>query len=434
MSICQRRPAGGWVMRFSWLAALAAGIGAAAGCGGNTPTTPELPTPVVTVAPPVRKEVAQYEHFTGRVEGVERIEVRARVSGELVKIYFTPGAEVAKDAPLFEIDPEPFKAEVLKSDAELLKAQADLLVSDAAIKGYEARVVTTTADFDRADKTFKGGAGSKEDVDRALGSKLESEAAVKSGKAKIEANKAAIEAAKAKVKSDKLNLGYCTIKAPIAGRIGDKLVNEGNLIAGGTGASTLLTTLISTDPMYVTFDVDENTLQRLQKAEREGRIVSGRVNGEIPAEMGLAVDGSAYPGHGTIKFVNNQVDTKTGTIRLKAEFANPKPKAGTRVLTAGMFARVRVPVGKAREATLVPDSAVLSDQGVKYILVVEGENKAARLDLVPGVLDGALRVVEAVKTPGGEPRPLRPDERVIVTGLQRVRPGMVVDPKPAAGR
>jgi RND family efflux transporter MFP subunit len=386
---------------------------------------------MVTVAPPVRREVTQYEFFTGRVEGVDKIDIRARVSGELKKIYFTPGTDVAKDAPLFEIDPEPFKAELSKSEAEQLLAEADLLVSQAAVSATEAKVVTATADYKRSEKAYNAGAGSKEDLDKNLGVKLESEAAVKSSKSKVEAAKAAIESAKAKVRYDKLNLGYCSIRAPIAGRIGDKLVAEGNLITGGLGATTLLTTLISTDPMNVTFDVDENTLERLQKAEREGRIGDARKTGEIPAEMGLAVHGADYPLHGTIKFLNNQVDPKTGTIRVKAEFPNPKPETGTRLLTAGMFARVRVPIGKAKMALLIPDSAILSDQGVKYILIVDGENKATRLDLVPGVLDGGFRVVEAVQTPGGQPRPIRPDERVIVTGLQRVRPGMAVDPKPA---
>jgi multidrug efflux system membrane fusion protein len=356
------------------------------------------------------------------------------VSGELLKIHFAPGAEVAKDAPLFEIDPEPFKAELAKSEAELMRADADRVVSEAAIKGFEARVITATADYDRADKAFKGGAGSKEDLDKTRGSMLEAEAGVNSGKAKIEAAKAAVESARAKVRGDKLNLGYCTIRAPIAGRIGDKLVAEGNLIAGGVGAATLLTTLISTDPMSVAFDVDENTLQRIQKAEREGRIEGATPGTVIPAEMGLAVHGPEYPLRGTINFVNNQVDPKTGTIRIKADFPNPKHMIGRRLLTAGMFARVRIPIGKAKTATLVPESAILSDQGVKYILTVDGENKAVRLDLEAGVQDGGLRVVEAVKPPGGEPRPLRPDERVIVSGLQRVRPGMAVDPKPATPR
>jgi RND family efflux transporter MFP subunit len=419
------------VCRLPWLVVLGAAVGAV-GCGKDAPTTPALPTPVVSVATPVRREVAQYEFFTGRTEGIEKVDVRARVSGELKKIYFTPGTEVEKDAPLFEIDPEPFKADLAKSKAELLKAEADLLVSQAAVGGAEARVITATADFNRAEKTYNLGAGSKEDVDKNRGLMLEAEAYVKSGKAKIEADKGVIAADKAKVRLNELNLGYCSIRAPIAGRIGDKLVAEGNLISGGLGPSTLLTTIISTDPMHAMFDVDENTLQRIQKAEREGRIEDPTPGGAIPAEAGLAIHGTDYPLRGNITFLNNQVDPKTGTIRVKAEFPNPKDANGRRLLSAGMFTRVRVPIGKAKMATLVPESAILSDQGVKYILTVDGENKVTRLDLEPGVLDGGFRVVEAVHAPGGEPRPLRPDERVIVSGLQRVRPDMTVDPKPAA--
>jgi multidrug efflux pump subunit AcrA (membrane-fusion protein) len=187
--------------------------------------------------------------------------------------------------------------------------------------------------------------------------------------------------------------------------------------------------------MFVAFDVDENTFQKVQKAEREQRLDMRGGAEEIPAEMGLSVHGNDYPLKGTIKFINNQVDPKTGTIRMKAEFANPKPEKGARVLSTGMFARIRVPIGKEHKAMLIPDSAILTDQGKSYALIVGADKKAVRLDLVTGAVVDGYRVIDSVKAPDDQVwRPVNPTEQFIVTGLQRVRAGMVVDPKPLAAQ
>jgi RND family efflux transporter MFP subunit len=375
------------------------------GCTGpSVPTTPDLPAPMVTVAPPVAKTVTRYEYFTGRAESPEKVEVRARVSGYLVKIYFQPGAEVKKGDPLFDIDPDIYQTELAMVEAEVI--------------GAEARVARLTSEFKRLERLVKTAAATQEEFDKTAGDKLEAEAAIKGLKAKVAAAK--------------LNLSYTKITAPISGLVGDHLVTEGNLIAGGQGTTTLLTTIVSVDPMDVSFDGDENTLQRLRQAMRDDTIKMAKP-GEIPVDMGLAVHGAGYPLHGTVNFTNNQVDAKTGTIRVKARFANPKPAVGERLITTGMYARVRLPIGEPVPAMLVPDAAIGSDQGSKFLYVVGSDNKAVRLEATLGGQADGGRVVESVRAVGDEkPRALRPDERVIVSGLQRVRPGLTVDPKPAA--
>jgi membrane fusion protein, multidrug efflux system len=405
------------------------------GCHNKSADSAPTAAPMVAIAPAVERDVTQYEFFTGRVEAPEEVEIRARVSGYLKKIFFKPGVEIQANLPLFEIDQEPFKADLAKAEADLAKSVAEVPMIEAGVARAEAQLVRAKADFKRSEKMLATNAVSPEEFDKSRADMLEAEAIVKADKARVEASKAKVEGDKAKVRAERLNLGYCSINAPISGRIGDTLVTEGNLISGGTSSTTLLTTLFSVDPMFATFDVDENTLQRIQKVEREGRVELGRSAGEIPAEMGLAIHETEYPNKGTIKFVNNQVDSKTGTIRVKAEFANAKPPTGTRLLAPGMFARIRIPIGKAQKAMLIPDAAVLSDQGVSYALVVDKQNKAARLDLEPGAVVNGFRVVNSVHAPGDtKSRPVNADDRFIVSGLQRVRAGMVVDPKTAASK
>jgi len=403
------------------------------GCERKTGQTDATPAPMVAVASPVERSVTRYEYATGRVEAPETVEIRARVSGHLVKVPFTPGAEVQAGTPLFEIDPEPFKADLAKAEAELARATAEIPMSEAAVAREEARLVRTTADFRRAQSMRPTNAISQEEFDKARADMLEAEAVLKGAKAKVEADRAKVEAEKAKVRSEKLNLDFCSVRSPIDGRTGDVLADVGNLVTGGLGSTTLLTTVVSVDPMYAAFDMDENTLQRLQKAEREGQLRGARVDGEFPAEIGLAVHGTEFPLKGAVKFVNNQIDPKTGTIRGKVLVANPKPDNGKRMLAPGMFARVRIPIGQPRQALLLPESAILSDQGVAYVLAVDAQNKAVRLDIEGGSVVDGYRVIESVRVPGEtQARAVRADERFIVSGLQRVRAGMIVDPKPAA--
>jgi RND family efflux transporter MFP subunit len=374
-----------------------------AGCS-NEPGKEQLPPPEVTVAPPVQKELIDFERFSGRTEPIEQVEIRARVSGYLTAIKFKPGAEVTKGQPLFEIDQRQYQAALDRAKAEVERAKA--------------RVQRLTADVERARIAFSKDAISREDYDKVVGDLAEA--------------KAAIEYTKTQVVSAELDLGFTTIEAPLTGKIGDWLVTEGNLVTGGQGTTTLLTTIVSVDPMDAVFDLDENTLQRVEKEVRDGRIKLEAEGGGIPAEMGLNVDGTAYPFKGTINFVNNRVDPKTGTIRLKARFPNPKPAVGTRPLVPGVFARIRVPVGEPRKVLMVPESSLGDDQGARYLYVVDDKNTAVRLDVTPGSLENGMREIINVKGSGDSAsRPLRPDERVIVKGIQRVKPGRVVDPKTA---
>lgn len=360
---------------------------------------------MVTVAPPISKPVVYYEKFTGRLEPTEQVEIRTRVSGYLVKIHFQPGVEVKKGDRLFDLDPRPFEADVAQVQSQIARSQATL-----------DRLVL---DFGRTEKLRKTGAASQEDYDLALGNKLEAEATLKADKSRLA--------------GAELNLGYTKIDAPIGGQIGDHLVTEGNLInSGATGVGTLLTTIVAVERMDMSFDVDENTFQRIQKSVTEGKLAKAK-DGKIPVEMGIAVHGSQYPIPGGIIFINNTIDPRTGTLRVKAEFNNPKTPSGTRLLTAGMFARVRVRLSDAVQSFVVPDSALGSDQGTKFLYVVGKDNKAVRLTATLGGLEDGMRVIESVQGPEDkEPRPLRADELVIINGIQRVRPQMTVDPKQSA--
>jgi len=381
-------------------------FGSLIGCGASDAVAPAPVIPEVTVATPVSRDLVDFEKFTGRVDAKEKIEVRARVSGYLVKVHFQPGAEVAKDDLLVEIDPVPFETDLNRTTAAVAQAQAKLTRLDSTFKRIEAA---------RAK-----GASSEEELQTAAGETAEAAAA--------------LDIAKANQKTAEINLGYCQLKAPIAGKIGDRLMDEGNFVTGGpSGAfnSTLLSTIVAVDPISVVFDMDENTLLRLQQAIRDGKLESPEEN-VIPVEVGLPIHKQEYPLKGTVQFINNQVDSKTGTILIKAEVPNPKPDKGARVLTPGMFARVRIPLGRPRTALMVPESALGSDQGSRYLFVVNGEKKAVRLSAEVGLLDGDMREIVSVKASGdAQSRPLNADEQVIVLGIQRVRSGIEVDPKTA---
>jgi RND family efflux transporter MFP subunit len=374
-----------------------------AGCS-HDPGKEEMPPPEVTVATPVEQELIDYERFSGRTEPLEQVEIRARVSGYLTKIHFLAGAEVTKGQPLFEIDIRQYQDALDRAEAEVARA--------------DARVSRLTAELERARQAFAKDAISRADYDKAVGDLAE--------------GKAAVVYTKTQVSSAKLDVEFTKIDAPLSGMIGDRLVTEGNLVTGGQGNTTLLTTIVAVDPMDAVFDLDENTLQRLMKDVREGRIKLQAQGGGIPAELGLNVDATAFPFKGAINFVNNRVDPKTGTIRVKARFPNPKPAVGSRPLVAGVFARIRVPIGEPRKVLVVPESSLGEDQGSRYLYVVDDKNTAVRLNVTPGSLENGMREILNVKGSGdASPRALRPDERVIVKGIQRVKPGRVVDPKSA---
>jgi len=370
--------------------------------GGCAPSAPSVaakaPIPEVTVAVPQLQDVQDFQYFTGRAEPRERVDLRARVSGHLTSVPFQPGSEVAIGDVIAEIDKRPFEAELQR----VLAQQAEA----------EARAARAQGTFERISAAREKGASSEEEFRKALGDRDEAAAA--------------IQLVKASVTLAQLNLEYCTVKSPIAGRVGDRLVDAGNLVAGGPAGSTLLTTVVSVDPLQIAFEMDENSLQRLQLAMRKGELPSLKEL-NVPVQAGLAIDNGDYPLSGTVRFLNNEVNPATGTIRLKAEFANPKQDPGGRVLAAGMFVRVRVPIGPLRPALLVPESALASEQGQRYLFVVDESKAAVRLNIEAGLQVGNQREIRRAWIPGRpENRGLQVTDRVIVRGLQRVRAGAEV--------
>jgi multidrug efflux system membrane fusion protein len=387
---------------------------ALAGCDPGASHDTGSPTlPVVRVTKPLEKEVVDYAKFTGRTDAVESVEVRARVTGYLDKIDFTPGQEVKKNQRLFKIDPRPYKATFKSADAQ--------------VKLNQAQLKQAVADNARAQEIAKTpGAISKQDLDKYAATESTAEAAV--------------EAAKANAEAADLDVKFTDIISPIDGLVGRNLLTIGNLVVKDT---TLLTTIVSQDKMYAYFDVDERTMLKVQDLIRKGLVDSAGEGAEVPVEFGLATEGDRFPHKGTMDFVNNRVDASTGTIQIRGIIDNPKQKHGPRVLTPGLFIHVRVPVGRRKKELLVPQAAVREDQSVKYLLVLGDKDVVEYRPIELGAQQpGGLQVVKPVKVVGtgqnlrlaaeGEEGKdsLTKDDRVIVTGLQRIQPGVTAEPKP----
>jgi RND family efflux transporter MFP subunit len=353
--------------------------------GTAGPPAPEQP--VVPVSHPVRRQVTDYADYTGRTAAVEAVSVRARVTGYLTKIPFKEGSEVKKDDLLFEIDPRPYKALVDQADAQVNLAKAQYGLAKA------------TYERDMATNARNAGAVSQQQIDQ-------DRAAVEEADARIKAAQAALEAYR-------LNLGFTEVRSPIDGQIGRVYYTLGNLV---TQDSTLLTTVVSLDPVYAYFDVDERTVLRVRNAINAGKIPAATDLSAIPVLMGLEGE-EGYPHKGTLNFVNNTVNPSTGTISVRGKFDNPRPENGRRLLSPGMFVRIRVPIGPPSPSLLVPDRAIGSDQGLKFVYVIGKDNKGEYRRVKTGALqEDGLRVVEGVKE----------DEWVVVGALQQVRPRMEV--------
>jgi multidrug efflux system membrane fusion protein len=355
--------------------------------GAGKKTETELQA--VPVSHPVQRNVTDHVDFTGRTDAEKSVDVRARVSGYLIHRYFKDGSDVKAGDDLFEIDPAPYKAQLDQADSQVKLTQASL---DLTITTYERDLAVAKA---------QPGAVSKQQLD-------EDRAAVAEARARVKAAQAATEVYK-------LNLGFTKIHAPIDGQISRTYLTEGNLVIQD---QTLLTTIVSLNPMYVYFDVDEPTKIRITKAVNEGKLKPLR-DGSMPVSMGLQGE-TGHPHKGTINFVNNQFAPSTGSITMRGVFANPTPPGGEPLLAPGMFVRIRLPIGKPYPAMLVIDRAIGSDQGLKYVYVVDGDNKVQSRRITTGVLqpDG-LRVV----TEG-----LSKEDWVVVGGLPQIRARMEVRP------
>jgi RND family efflux transporter MFP subunit len=350
--------------------------------GGNEPApAPQLQA--VTVAEVLEREISEWDEFTGRLEAVDAVEIRPRVSGYITRVTFDEGKEVKKGEVLFEIDPRPYQAELARAEAELERAR-----SAAAL---------AASDVQRAGKLVAAQAISREEYDNRTSAEAQGGATVR--------------AAEAAVRTARLNLEWTRVRAPISGRVSNAMITPGNLVEAGPPAATLLTTVVSLDPMYVYFDSDEQTYLRYANRARSNG--SNWRDARLPVYLGLA-DEEGFPHQGRLDFVDNQVDPNTGTIRTRAVFSNR-----SRALTPGLFARVKLVGTQKKKALLVRDAAIGTDQDRKFVLVVGPGDTLVYRPVVPGRLSDGLRIV----TEG-----LQAGERVVVNGLMRVRPGMQVAP------
>jgi multidrug efflux system membrane fusion protein len=334
----------------------------------------------VTVADVHARDIAEWDELTGRLEAVNTVAVRPRVSGYVSAVRFVEGALVDKGDLLYQIDPRPFQAEVDRLAAELERARAT--------------VRRAASERDRAERLALENAISREEHDRRASFADEAAAAVN-----------AVEAA---LRAAQLNLEFTRVTAPIAGRIGRAIVTEGNLVSSGPGEATLLATVVSLDPIYASFDTDEQTYLRYLDLAREGKRASARAAG-IPIRMALASDADAFPREGTMNFLDNRLDPATGTIRGRAVFRN-----SDRSLTPGLFVRLRAPGRGAYRGVLIEDRAVGTDLDKRFVYVVTPQSTIEYRAVTLGPVVDGLRVVRAGVAEG---------DRVVVNGLQRVRPG-----------
>jgi multidrug efflux system membrane fusion protein len=355
---------------------------ALAGCR-EAPQMPVPPPPKVTAIVPTEEDIAQFRDYTGRVEAVETEEVRARVKGFLKKIHVPEGAEVEKGALLYEIDPRTFQADLEKAAAEVAR--------------FETQLELTASEARRAADLRLSRAFSEEDYLQRVAAKNAADAGLKQARAALQ--------------SAKLELGFTQIRAQIDGRIGRTLVTEGNLV--GYNQPTLLTTIVRLDPVYVYFEETERGLEDYDALLRAKKVAS-IAQAKIAVRVELAWE-KGYPHQGYLDFRDNKIDLGTGTIQLRAVVPNTD-----RALTPGQFVRVRVTFGEAKRRLLVPEQALGRDQGGKFLLLVKADNTVEQRPVTTGMVQDGKVVIESG---------LKSGERVIVTGLQRARPGAVVEPR-----
>ena len=337
----------------------------------------QAPATEVDVAPVVAKTIVDWQSYSGRLEAIDHVDIRPLVPGTIVAVHFKDGALVKKGDPLFTIDPRPYVAEVDRATAQIAAAKA--------------RTAYTSADAARAQRLLADNAIAKRDFDQKQSDALEATANLKAAQAALE--------------TAKINLAYTHIVAPVAGRVSRAEMTVGNIVSTGANAP-LLTTLVSVSPIYASFDVDEQTYLRY---------LSHDTSHAVPVSLGLANE-TGYSRTGQIASVDNRLDTSSGTIRVRARFDN-----SDNVLLPGLYARIRVGGGAPHPAVLIDDAAIGTDQDRKYVMVVDKDNHVQYRAVTLGEQHDGLRVI----TQG-----LAPGERIVVSGLQRVRPQDVVKPNP----
>ena len=374
-------------MRFCRQALLFCALFSATGLAGcDDRKAPQAGAPPVTVANPTARRITEWDDYTGRFQATEYVELRARVNGYLESINFTDGQIVKKGDLLFVIDPRPYQATADSATAALAQAQA--------------RLELANREQVRAASLAKTQNGSIESLDKAV---QEQRGAT-----------GAVEAAQAELRRAQLDLEFTHITAPVTGRIGRHQVSIGNLIGGGEANSTLLTTIVSLDPIYFYFDADQNSYLKYQRLDLAGQRPSSR---DVPNPVRLALnDEKDFPHQGHMDFVDNQIDFSTGTIRGRAIFDN-----ADLIFTPGMFARIQLLGEPEHDAILLPDEAIGTDQARRFVYVLGDGNVATPREVKLGPIIDGLRVVRSGLTAS---------DRVVVNGLQRVRAGQPVSPMP----
>ena len=360
-----------------------------AGCQKESPPEAE-PMPVVPISHPVQQAVTDSVDFTGRTDAVQSVNIVARVTGYLVQMPFAEGAEVKKGELLFQIDPQPYDAQVRLGAAQ--------------VASFEAQLQLAKKNFERVEILSKQKGISQQEFDQ---NKSAQDQAI-----------AQLDSARANLEIYRLNLQYTRVTSPIDGQVSRYFLTLGNLI---NQDQTLLTTVVSLDPIYAFFDVDQRNLLRIRRAINEGKLPSRRASPsnqpEIPVLLGMPGE-QTFPYKGSINFVNNQLNPNTNSIAVRGVFSNPKPPKGVRLMSPGMFVRIRLPLGPPHPALLVIDRAIQSDQGQKYVYVVNAANKTEYRQVVTGDLEpDGLRAISSGLTA---------DDWVAVGAIQQFRPNMQV--------
>jgi RND family efflux transporter MFP subunit len=358
------------------------GLLALEGCSKAAPPAPGPPD--VTVAKVISKRIKDWDEYTGRFQAVDTVEVRPRTSGYIEQVLFREGQFVKKDDVLLIIDPRPYQADYdrAKAGLELAKSQQELAKLEAA----------------RVQKLKDSGAVSREELDERLST--------------LNQQQASVAASKAALDNAALQLSFTKVRAPFDGRASRAEVTRGNLVTGGNNGGTLLTTIVSVDPIYVYFEGDENAYLHYNELARQGQRPSSR-DAKNPVRVGLANE-QGFPHEGYMDFVDNQLDARTGTIRARAVLENKQGQ-----FTPGMFARIQLLGSSEYDAILIEDRAVGTDQSQSFVLVLGPENKLEYRAIQPGRIVEGMRIVR---------QGLKPDDVVVVSGLQRVRPGAQVKP------
>ncbi|BAL24885.1 efflux RND transporter periplasmic adaptor subunit [Azoarcus sp. KH32C] len=385
-----RKPRRLWIAGAAAIGLTTIAAGIAAPWSAKVEAAPAAAAPAATpvsVATVEQREVATWDEFSGRLEAVERVDIRSRVAGTVQEVHFREGGLVKAGDLLITIDPAPYAAEVDRASAQVAAAQA--------------RVAFTTSEHERAQRLWEQRAIAERELEERANAHRASDAELR--------------AAQAALQSARLNLGYTQVKAPVSGRVGKLEVTVGNLVAAGPSAP-VLTTLVSVSPIYASFDADEQVVARALQELRGANGKPARLE-SIPVQMGTAAT-SELPFDGHLQLVDNQVDARSGTVRVRAVFDNPEGS-----LMPGQFAKLRMGRPHAASAVLIDERAIGTDQSRKFVLVVDADNKTEYREVTLGGTADGLRIVS-----GG----LQAGERIVVNGLQRVRPGSLVAPQAVA--